>query len=151
MPGTQEFGYHRLMIVTETKDKTERRYGVEFLGLLLLVILLKPFSNLFLAWGMKGMAGGVSMNPLFYFRAMFEPLVALGMLMQLFWLLFRMKLLSLADLSFVLPVTAAGYVITTFLGRIFLHEQVSTERWIAVLFISLGTAVAGSTRGIKTL
>lgn len=139
------------MIAAEPGDKTKRRYGVEVLALLLLVILLKPFSNLFLAWGMKGMTGGVSMNPLFYVKAMFEPLVAIGMLMQFFWLLFRMKLLSLADLSFVLPVTAAGYVLTTFLGRIFLHEQVSTERWIAVLLISLGTAVADSTRGIKTV
>jgi uncharacterized membrane protein len=138
------------MIATETKENTRRR-GVEFLALLLLVIFLKPFSNLFLAWGMKGMAAEVSMNPLFYVKAMFAPLVALGMLMQLFWLLFRMKLLSLADLSFVLPVTAAGYVLTTLLSRIFLHEQVSTQRWIAVLLISLGTAVAGSTRGIKTL
>ena len=123
---------------------------MEFLAILLLVIFLKPFSNLFLAWGMKGMAAGVSMNPLFYIKAMFEPLVALGMVMQLFWLLFRMKLLSLADLSFVLPVTAAGYVITTLRGRVFLHEQVSTQRWIAVFLISLGTAVAGSSRGIKT-
>jgi uncharacterized membrane protein len=123
---------------------------VEVPALLLLVILLKPFSNLFLAWGMKRMAGGISMNPLFYVKAVFEPLVAIGMLMQFFWLLLRMKLLSLADLSFVLPVTAFGYVLTTFLGRFFLQEQVSTQRWIAVLLISLGTAVAGSTRGIKT-
>jgi uncharacterized membrane protein len=123
---------------------------MEFLALLLLVIFLKPFSNLFLAWGMKGMTAGVSMNPLFYVKAKLEPLVAIGMLMQFFWLLLRMKLLSLADLSFVLPVTAAGYVITTFLGRVFLHEQVSTQRWIAVLLISVGTALAGSTRRIKT-
>src|SRR5580658_1502817 len=137
------------MIATETKEET-RRCGMEFLALLLLVIFLKPFSNLFLAWGMKGMTAGVSMNPLFYVKAMLEPLVAIGMLMQFFWLLLRMKLLSLADLSFVLPVTAAGYVITTFLGRVFLHEKVSTQRWIAVLLISVGTALAGSTRRIKT-
>ena len=138
------------MIVTETNDKTNRRRGVEILPLLLLVILLKPFSNLFLAWGMKGMGAGVSMNPLFYVKAMFEPLVALGILMQAFWMLFRMKLLGVADLSFVLPVTAVGYVLTTLLGRIFLHEQVSTQRWIAVLLIFLGTAVVGSTRRVNT-
>jgi len=139
--------YHRLMIAAETK----RRRGAETLALLLLVIFLKPFSNLFLAWGMKGMPAEVSMNPLFYVKAMFEPLVAVGMLMQAFWLLFRMKLLSVADLSFVLPVTAVGYVLTTLLGRIFLHEQVSTQRWIAVLLIFLGTAVVGSTRRSNTL
>jgi uncharacterized membrane protein len=133
-----------------TAMETKRRRGAETLALLLLVIFLKPFSNLFLAWGMKGMPAEVSMNPLFYVKAMFEPLVALGILMQAFWLLFRMKLLSVADLSFVLPVTAVGYVLTTLLGRIFLHEQVSTRRWIAVLLIFLGTAVVGGTRRIDT-
>jgi uncharacterized membrane protein len=134
------------MVITETK----RRRGAEIIGLLLLVIFLKPFSNLFLAWGMKAMHAEVSLNPLFYIKAMLEPLVTLGMLMQAFWLLFRMKLLGLADLSYVLPVTSAGYVLTTILGRIFLHEQVSTQRWIAVLLISLGTALAGSGRRINT-
>jgi uncharacterized membrane protein len=71
--------------------------------------------------------------------------------MQILWLLFRMKLLSLADLSFVLPVTAVGYVLTTVLGRIFLHEEVSTERWIAVALIFLGTALVGSERRSNTL
>ena len=135
------------MVATEPK----RARGAETFALLLLVIFLKPFSNLFLAWGMKAMPAGVSINPLFYFKAVFEPLVALGILMQGCWLLFRMKLLSLADLSFVLPVTAVGYVLTTLLGRIFLHEQVSIERWIAVLLIFLGTVLVGSTRRIKTL
>ena len=118
------------------------------LGLLvlLLVIFLKPFSNLFLAWGMKQVPQALSLNPLFYVKAMFEPLVAAGIAMQIFWLLFRMKLLSLADLSFVLPVTAVGYVLTTVLGRVFLHEQVSPERWIAVLLIFLGTALVGTSR-----
>lgn len=123
-----------------------RRRGAETFALLLLVIFLKPFSNLFLAWGMKQMPQALSLNPLFYLKAIFEPLVALGIAMQVLWLLFRMKLLSLADLSFVLPVTAVGYVLTTVLGRVFLHEEVSTERWIAVLLIFLGTALVGSTR-----
>jgi drug/metabolite transporter (DMT)-like permease len=126
-------------------------HGAETFALLLLVILLKPFSNLFLAWGMKSFSPHVSINPLFYISAAFQPLVALGLFMQGFWLLFRMKLLSVADLSYVLPVTSVGYVLTTILGRIFLHEQVSTQRWIAVFLIFLGTALVGSTRRVNTL
>lgn len=135
------------MVAIETKQ----RRGAQTLALLLLVIFLKPFSNLFLAWGMKAIPAEFSMNPLFYIKAMLEPLVALGILVQAFWLLFRMKLLGLADLSYVLPVTAVGYVLTTVLSRIFLHEQVSTQRWIAVLLITLGTALVGSARRINTL
>jgi uncharacterized membrane protein len=113
--------------------------------LVLLVTLLKPFSNLFLAWGMKHFAQGVSANPLFYVNAVLDPLVTAGVVMQIIWLLARMSLLSIADLSFVLPVTAAGYGITTVLGRFVLHEQVSTSRWIGAVLISLGTGLAAGT------
>lgn len=114
-------------------------------GLVIFVTLLKPLSNLFLAWGMRHFPSAVSLNPLFYVNAVFDPLVATGVAMQIVWLLARMSLLSIADLSFVLPVTAAGYGITTLLGRIFLHEQVSASRWWGVILISLGTGLAAGT------
>ena len=114
-------------------------------GLLLLVTLLKPFSNLFLAWGMKQFPQALSLHPLLYLQAMLDPLVALGIGMQILWLLTRMSLLSVADLSFVLPMTASGYVISTLLGRLVLHEQVSAARWIGAVLISLGAALVAST------
>jgi uncharacterized membrane protein len=60
-------------------------------------------------------------------------------------LLSRIALLSLADLSFVLPVTALGYVIAVFLGKVFLHETVSHQRWLGTLLIFAGAALVGST------
>ncbi len=114
-------------------------------GLLLIVTLLKPFSNLFLAWGMRQFSEILSLNPAAYLRAMLDPLVALGIVMQILWLLTRMSLLSVADLSFVLPVTSAGYVLSTLLGRVFLHEQVSEARWAGAILISLGAALVVST------
>jgi drug/metabolite transporter (DMT)-like permease len=114
--------------------------------LLFLVILSKPFSNLFLAWGMKNFPQALSPgHPLLFLRAMLEPLVSLGIATQIVWLLSRMALLGIADLSFVLPVTAVGYVLTTFLSRIFLHEDVPPARWVAVGLIFLGTALVTST------
>jgi len=35
-----------------------------------------------------------------------------------------------ADLSFVLPVTAVGYVLAEVLGKVFLHEEVTAIRWL---------------------
>jgi len=113
--------------------------------LVVFVTLLKPFSNLFLAWGMKHFPGSVSFHPLFYLNAMLDPLVFAGIVMQVVWLLARMSLFSVADLSFVLPVTAAGYGISTLLGRLVLHEQVSAARWTGAILISLGTGFAAST------
>lgn len=108
---------------------------------MVLVTLLKPFSNLFLAWGMRELPQTPLLDPLLYLRAMIDPLVVVGIAMQIFWLLTRMSLLSVADLSFVLPVTALGYVITTVLGRFVLHEQVSLSRWVGVILISFGSAL----------
>ena len=76
---------------------------------------------------------------------MLDPLVALGVGMQIIWLLARMALLSIADLSFVLPITATGYVISTLLGRVFLHEHVSASHWAGTLLIFAGTVFVGST------
>jgi uncharacterized membrane protein len=114
-------------------------------ALVVFVTLLKPFSNLFLAWGMRHHAPGSIAHPLFYLNVIFDPLVTTGVLLQCVWLLARMSLLSIADLSFVLPVTAAGYGISTLLGRFALHEQVSWSRWIGAVLISLGTGLAAGT------
>lgn len=114
-------------------------------GLLITVTVLKPFSNLFLAWGMRQFTQVLSLNPVLYFRAVLDPIVALGIIAQVVWLLTRMSLLSVADLSFVLPVTSAGYVLSTVLGRVFLHEPVSASRWAGAVLISLGAALVVST------
>ncbi len=126
-----------------TAISKERRIAQSVL-LLAIVILLKPFSNLFIAWGVRHISQALSTEPILFLRALLDPLVALGIAMQVAWLLARMALLSVADLSFVLPVTAIGYVISTLLGKIFLHEQVGFEQWLGVLFIFAGTICAGT-------
>lgn len=118
--------------------------------LIVLVTLLKPLSNLFLAWGMQRMPAMVTTHPLFLIQALFDPLVTLGVVLQIGWLLLRMSLLSVADLTYVLPVTAAGYVISTFLGRVVLHEQVSLARWVGAILISIGTGLVISTPRITS-
>jgi drug/metabolite transporter (DMT)-like permease len=46
--------------------------------------------------------------------------------------------LSWADLSFVLPATAFGYVLNVAAGYYFLGETVSTRRWAGAVIITLG-------------
>ena len=53
--------------------------------------------------------------------------------------------LSWADLSYVLPATALGYVLVTFFGKYFMHENVTPLRWLGVALISCG--VGWVTRG----
>jgi uncharacterized membrane protein len=114
-------------------------------SVLLLFLAFKAGGNSAMAWGMKQVPEKMSMNPVLYLRAMLDPFVAMGIVALILALLTRMALLSLADLSFVLPVTAIGYVIAVFLGKVFLHETVTHQRWLGTLLIFAGAALVGST------
>ncbi len=120
-------------------------------GLIATIILLKPFSNLLFAAGVKAFPHALAGNPAVYIRALLEPLVALGVALQILWLLSRMALLSRADLSFVLPATSVGYALSAFLGKFFLAEQISIQHWIGIVLICSGSAFVGTTRLSTTL
>ncbi len=107
------------------------------------VVLANVLGNSCLSWGMKQRAAGAS--PLAHVAAVFTPWVALGIGLLIVWLLARMALLSWADLSFVLPVTAVGYALAAVAGRLLLGEQVSPQRWAGALLIAAGAALVGST------
>ncbi len=114
-------------------------------SLLVLFLLLRAFGNLSLAWGTKHFSQTLSANPLTYLLAMLDPFVALGIAMLIVALLVRMALLSLADLSFVLPLTAVGYVLAALCGEFFLHESIAAGQWLGILMIFAGAALVGST------
>jgi bacterial/archaeal transporter family protein len=50
-------------------------------------------------------------------------------------------LLSIADLSLVMPLTALGFVIKTVGAKIFLGESISRERLIGTLLVCAGVAL----------
>ena len=59
--------------------------------------------------------------------------------------LMRIALLSLADLSFVVPLTALGYIISTLLAKFFLQEHITLTRWTGIFLIFAGTVVVSTT------
>jgi uncharacterized membrane protein len=63
-----------------------------------------------------------------------------GILLLILWTLSRIRLLGLADLSYVLPVTSVGYLIPLVLGAVVLGEHVSPVRWLGGALI-VGGAV----------
>lgn len=101
------------------------------------VILSNVFGNFFMK---RGMPAELT-TPLEYITALFRPYVALGVGLLILWMLSRMALLSWADLSYVLPVTAVGYVLVAIVGRVFLDEQISAKRWAGILLIMAGVAL----------
>src|SRR5579862_8290797 len=121
---------------------TEDRLRWKTRFFLALVIVSQPLGNLSLTLGMKHRALD---SPLDYLAAIFSPHVALGIVLLIVWLLSRMTLLSWADLSYVLPITSVGYIITTVIARFVLNEQISLTRWSGTLLIVAGTALVGMT------
>ncbi len=114
-------------------------------AVLLLFLALKAVGNSAMAWGMKHVPEQMSMDPALYLHAMLNPFVALGIAALILALLTRMALLSLADLSFVLPVTAIGYVFSVLIGKVFLGETVTHQRWLGTLLIFAGAFLVGTT------
>jgi len=122
----------------------KRRTHAQTLLLTCAVITLNAFGNLALAAGMKHRQL-LGINPIGYLSALFDPLVAAGVGLLILWLLTRMALMSWADLSFVVPVTAAGYVLSAILGRAFLSEQVGLDQWLGMALILAGSVLVGTT------
>ena len=104
-------------------------------GLLTAIVVLSNVAgNLLLSLGLKSGNGFV------------WPLVASGVALLILWTLARMTLMSWADLSYILPVTAIGYVLSAVAGKIFLAEQISLIRWSGTLLIVAGIVLVGRTQ-----
>jgi len=120
----------------------DRRLRWKTCFFLMLVILTQPIGNLALTVGMRHRTLA---SPWDYLLAIFSPYVALGIAFLVIWLLSRMALLSWADMSYVLPITAIGYIANALLGRFVLQEQISPTRWIGTLLIAAGTLLVSLT------
>jgi drug/metabolite transporter (DMT)-like permease len=70
--------------------------------------------------------------------ALRNPWVVTGILCLLGFFASYLTALSWADLTFVLPSTAFGYVVVALLSRFWLHETITLYRWIGILLIVCG-------------
>jgi uncharacterized membrane protein len=110
------------------------------------VVFSNVSGNFFLKRGMPAALP----TPLAYISALFEPWAALGVVLLVLWLLSRMTLLSWADLSYVLPVTAAGYILVALAGRFLLNEQITLRRWLGIALIACGVALVSAGTAPRT-
>ncbi|HUK46308.1 MAG TPA: hypothetical protein VLW06_01905 [Terriglobales bacterium] len=113
--------------------------------LVVAVILTNVLGNVSLSHGMHQVGRIVSASPLDYLRAFANPWTILGICILVIWMLTDLALLSRADLSFVLPVTASGYVLVAITGHFLLHDHISWERWTGIILITFGVILAEET------
>ena len=102
------------------------------------VTLCASIGDSLLAHGMK-QVGNVSLHHLTdVVLAVTNPSVTFGILLLLGFFASYTTALSWADLTYVLPATSLGYVLLTLIAKFYLHENVTTTRWMGVLLISAG-------------
>jgi len=109
------------------------------------VVVSNVAGNALLSRGLKGRAAIFSSGPVGWVELLLNPWVTIGISLLILWAFSRMTLLSWADLSYVLPLTASGYVLTVLAGRVFLAEQVSWQRWAGSFLIVAGASLVGGT------
>lgn len=106
--------------------------------ILLAVMLTASVGDTLLSHGMS-QVGPVSLHHLeLLFVALRNPWVIGGILMLLGFFASYLTALSWADLTFVLPSTAFGYVVVALLSRFWLHEHISIYRWVGIILIVCG-------------
>ena len=74
-------------------------------------------------------------------RAVSNPWLILGVVLQASFFFIYLTLLSRADVSLVLPLTAVDYVVVTILAQYVLGEVVTPIRWAGVGLIVAGVGL----------
>ena len=78
-------------------------------------------------------------------RALSSPWVAVGVALQASFFFLYLTLLSRADLSQLLPLTALDYVVVALLAQWVLGEVVTPARWAGIVLIAAGVALVSRT------
>ena len=128
---------------------SSRNLLAKTIPLLILVPVFGSLGNVLLGKGMRGMGKipGLSIPSLaaYLLKVLSSGWIWLGIGSLLIFFISYMLVLSWADYSYVMPVTAVGYVLAPLLAHIFLGEVVPGTRWVGAAFIFLGVAVVGRT------
>jgi transporter family protein len=112
----------------------------KFLLLMVLAVATLSFGEALIARGMK--QAGQSVGWWAGARAaLTNGSVVAGTLVLGLHLALYATALAGADLSLVMPLTAASYPLGTFLARFLLHEDVNMARWCGTSVIAVGVAI----------
>jgi uncharacterized membrane protein len=78
-------------------------------------------------------------------RTITNPWVLAGVVLQAAFFFLYLTLLSRAEVSKILPMTAFDYIVVALLAQLFLAEPVTPARWTGIGFIVLGVFLVSRT------
>ncbi len=122
--------------------------------LLCSLIACSSFGEVLCARGMQKV-GDVSFRPRAllgaFWRMIRSPYLIAGVSSLALSFFSFISLLSYADLSFVVPLTAVGYITNTLGARFFLKEKISRERWLGTLMVASGVSLISLSDRIEAI
>lgn len=104
------------------------------------ILLSKGMSNI----GQVDIASPQSLLNAFL-QTVTSSMVWLGIICLLLYFVSYLLVLTWADYSYVMPASAVGYPIVTFLGYAILREHVSFAGWMGVAMICMGVMLVERT------
>jgi drug/metabolite transporter (DMT)-like permease len=114
-------------------------------ALLLVIVAAGTGGELCVARAMRRVGEVADFWPTAILRAIGDALrigwLWVGIALMAVAFLALLAVLSVEDVSFVVPLTALSYVAGALGGAFFLGERVGPERWIGVLLVCLGVAL----------
>ncbi|HXD96347.1 MAG TPA: EamA family transporter [Candidatus Acidoferrum sp.] len=78
-------------------------------------------------------------------RTITNPWVVIGVVLQAVFFFLYLTLLSRAEVSKILPMTAFDYIVVALLAQMVLAEPVTPARWTGIGFIVLGVFLVSRT------
>ena len=82
----------------------------------------------------------------FVFRAMRVGWTWIGIAMMTLAFFSLLAMLSIENVSFVVPVTALSYAAGALGAMLFLHERISPQRWLGVAIVCAGVTLVWLSR-----
>lgn len=129
-----------LHIVNRRGNKTK------VLIVMFFAVVFGAFGDIALSRGMK-MVDAADPSGIIagFLMTMTNPFVIGGIVLLVAFLVLYLASLSWESLSFVLPLTAADYVLVTVLAHFLLREDVSPLRWAGSMLVACGIALVART------
>ncbi len=115
--------------------------------LLLCLVVMQVSGYTALRYGLK-QGGDLELSSFttilnFGLHVFFNPWFLCGIALLILSLLLYLVAISRLDLSYVLPIIASNYVLTTLVGWLILGEKISPSRWVGTLLVTSGVLLVG--------
>ena len=119
--------------------------------LLLLIVVGSTAGELCITRAMKVIGEVKDFRPLSLLRVFGRALQVgwmwIGLLIMAISFFAMLTMLSMENVSFVVPVTALSYAAGAYGGRLFLGERVTRLRWVGVLLVCIGVVLVWQGKG----